>query len=259
MKKGALFPAEADLVAAFCSAIPKRDADAWTPYHETANWDLLLVHSSGIQIGVEAKLSLNPKVLEQALPNRWGDEVGPDYRAVLVPDGGLQNHMIEIARHLGIAILRVGAYYSSRGGPPWQFQPSLPDESHSWGLKDWPNWCPAERCTLPDYVPDVSGGHAAPVKLSLWKIKAIKLLIILERRGYVTRADMRALEISPTRWTDHWNGFLSPGPNGYLRNGRTPDLKSQHPTNWAQIEADFEAWRKALPCQALLSLEAASA
>jgi hypothetical protein len=75
-------------------------------------------------------------------------------------------------------------------------------------------------------------------------VKAIKLMILLERRGRVTRGDMKALQISPTRWTDSWNGFLSASPEagGYVSNGRTPDLKRQHPTNWAEIEADFAKW-----------------
>lgn len=102
-----------------------------------------------------------------------------------------------------------------------------------------------ERCILPDYIPDVAAGCAAPVQLTPWKINAIKLMIVLERRGYVTRKDMKVLQISPTRWCDHWHGFLAPAPDRrYVRCNRTPDLKAQHPVNWAQIEADFEVWGK---------------
>ena len=269
MSKPKLFATEAELVAAFSDCIDPKHwarnpnaAPKWVAYHETADWDLLLVHPDGWQIGVEAKLTLNPKVLEQALPGCWADDVGPDFRAVLVPEDGLQNHMHRIALHLGIVVLTVGkrSRYSDRPAA-WDLHPSLPDPSgrnDSYELKAWPNWMPSRRCKLPDYVPDVTGGHAAPLRLSEWKIKAIKLLILLDRTGAVTRADMKALGISPTRWTDHWSGFLSPGPNGgYVRNGRTPDLKAQHPVNWAQIEADFDKWSKGLATAARLGLEVA--
>jgi len=182
--KERVFTSEADLVAAFCDSIDPskwaRNQDAapkWTAYHETAGWDLLLVHNeTGEQIGIEAKLTLNAKVLEQALPSRW-DVEGPDHRAVLVPSDGLQHHLTRIAHHLGIVVLVCHSYRpGSRSGPTWahSFRPYLPQDGWS---EDWPNWCPPQRCKLPDYVPDVTGGHAAPIKLSEWKIKAIKLLI----------------------------------------------------------------------------------
>lgn len=250
------FETEAGLVEAFCALLPGQDHRAvWTAYHETAGWDLLLVGRSGIQIGLEAKLLLNAKVLEQSLPGRWADERGPDYRAVLVPRDGLQNHLSTIAYHLGIVVLTVSPkerYSYSR------FDPDLPDEAWDYSTRRWPNWCPSVRCMLPEYVPDVTGGHASPVQLSPWKIKAIKLLILLERHGAVTRMDMKLLEISPSRWTDRYAGLLSPNPlvGGYVRNTRTPDLRSQHPVNWAQIEADFETWGKNHPATQLALLGA---
>lgn len=88
--------------------------------------------------------------------------------------------------------------------------------------------------------------HAAPVQLTEWKISAIKLMILLERKGAVTRADMKALRLSPTRWTDRYHGFLMASPTGYVKHTGTPDLKAQHPKNWAEIEADFDKWGKDL-------------
>lgn len=263
MSKAKLFTSEADMVAAFCSLIdPARwarnpeHAPRWTQYHETAGWDLLLVHETGIQVGIEAKLSLNAKVLEQALPSRWADPSGPDYRAVLVPTDGLQHHLARLARHVGITVITISGERAPDGALRHVYSnPGLPDEKHTYSLTDWPNWCPLERCKLPEYVPDVSGGKAAPIQLSPWKIKAIKLLILLERRGAVTRRDMKALGLSPTRWTDHYNGFLRPGPDGYVRSGLTPDLKAQHPVNWAQIEADYDTWSKGVETAGRLGLE----
>lgn len=266
MSKVATFATEADLVAAFCWTIdPARwarnpaHAPKWTQYHETADWDLVLVNPDGVQIGIEAKLTLNAKVLEQCLRGAWTIPSGPDYRAILVPVGGLQHHLTTIALAIGVTVIRVaprnGWSGDADGYTSW---PQLPDEDYSHREADWPRWCPQKRLTLPDYVPDVLGGRPSPLQLSPWKIKAIKLLQILERRGYVTRADMRALGISPTRWTDHFNGYLSPGPLGYVPNNLTPDLKSQHPTAWAQIEADYETWSKGVATAGLLGLEVRS-
>lgn len=254
MAKERLFTAEADLVAKFCELIsPERwarnpdRAPKWKPYHETAGWDLLLVHDSGAQIGIEAKLLLNPKVLDQALPDhRWANERGPDFRAVLVPADGLQAHMESIASHLGIVVLAVsGRHDTWNGTQRFDFSPALPDLASNYDIGRWPNWHPIQRCKVPDYVPDVIGGHSAPVALTEWKIRAIKLLILLERRGHVTRADMKALKLSPSRWTDAYHGFLVSGPHGYGRCGRTPDLKAQHPKNWVEIESDFDKWAPA--------------
>lgn len=221
----------------------KHDRD-WTIYHETAGWDILLVHRAyEFQVGIEAKLSLNAKVLAQGLDgaHRYYRVEGPDYRGVLVPASKCQLHMSQIARAVGLGVIAFAPadqYISGRGS-------DLPDEK--WRQDGWPNWCPGKRCALPDYVPDVTGGHAAPVQLTDWKIKAIKLCIILERRGYVTRRDMKAPMISPTRWCDHWQGLLDPSPErgAYIAGRRTPDLRAQHPVNYAQIEADFDAWATA--------------
>lgn len=243
MSKGeADFGTEADMVAAWLTHLEshKREREKWTIYPETADWDLLLVHRDGYQVGIEAKLSLNAKVLAQALSGtqQYWTDTGPDYRAVLVPQGKCQLHMSSLAAALGIKVLMIrqperGVWYGI----------DLPDESNDWSSR-WACWLPEKRCPLPEYVPDVTAGHACPVKLTEWKIKAIKLMILLERRGFVGRGDMKALQISPTRWTDSWQGFLSvdPGLGGYVRNERTPDLKAQHPENWAQIEADYEKW-----------------
>jgi len=218
-----------------------RLGETWTVYPETGGWDLLLVHRDGFQLGLEAKLSLNAKVLEQALKETdsyWRPN-GPDYRGVLVPAGKCQHHLTSIARALGIGIVTVRP--RERGV---RYAMNLPGEEpyHS----GWASWLPAQRVKLPAYVPDVEAGHSAPVMLTDWKIRAIKLLIVLGRRGFVTRADMKALQISPTRWCDGWHGFLDRGADGYIRGERTPDLKAQHPRNWDEIEGDIAIWAKDL-------------
>lgn len=236
----AAFRTEAEMVELFCQQFPKySEKRTWTAYHETAGWDLLLVaDDNGDQIGIEAKLSLNAKVLAQSLPGRWFDRDGPDYRAVMVPQGSCQVHMQELALALGLTVLEIAPPGSS-----WGHSRFLPTGATGYPDMDWQAWLPERRCKLPDYVPDVIGGKAAPVKLTAWKISAMKLLIILERRGYVTRADMRLLGLSPSRWTA-WDGYLTADKDlgGYVRSKYTPDLQKQHPAIWDQIAADYDKW-----------------
>ena len=252
----AKFEKESDLCAAFIGALP----DDWKAYPETGGFDILLVHDTGAQMGVEAKLSLNPKVIEQVSPYRWyraGYE-GPDFRAVLVPVGAPKT-LIPICRLLNIDVIHMHSAESSweasgmanyardhpaeaerlraEYGAP-KFEPDLPGPQY-WGMK-WFDWCPTERVALPEYVPDVSAGDAAPVALTNWKIRAIKIAIILERRGYVTRKDFSDHDISMSRWTALW---LKKGVvRGQWVAKAVPDFKGQHPVNYAEIEADFEKW-----------------
>lgn len=249
-----LFAKETELVAAFCNWLGGHKLSStapgtgWTVYHETAGWDLLLSHDeTKVQVGIEAKLSLNAKVLSQALPpHRYAStDRGPDYRAVLVPGDACQAYMRDLAAHLGVSVLTMeDKRWPGAEAPDWRCSGyELPREAgFSWSDAGWFSWLPTEREDLPDYVPDVHGGDSAPVALTPWKIKAIKLLILLERRGTVHRSDMRALEISPSRWTDRYHGFLAATSSGYVACSATPDLKAQHPRNWAEIEADFDSW-----------------
>lgn len=257
------FALEADLVAAFTAWVERRNQTArkherrrsggapstWTIYHETGGYDLVLVEDqTGVQVAIEAKLALNLKVINQVLPNRY-DRDGADYRAVLIPQGGYQRELGGICAQIGINVLTI---YDCRSTwrddhtPDWNVAEQLPDErsEYDFGMKDWHPWLPARRIQLPDYVPDVVGGKASPVALTDWKIRAIKLLILLDKRGFVTRKDMKALAISPTRWTVRSYGYLLPDRalGGYVACTNTPDLRAQHPVNYAQIEADYEKW-----------------
>jgi hypothetical protein len=53
--------------------------------------------------------------------------------------------------------------------------------------------CPAP---LPSYAPDVIAGAFAPVRLTPWKIKALKIAAPIELR---TRADFKHLGLDPRR------------------------------------------------------------
>jgi hypothetical protein len=239
------FASEAALCAAFIECV-MADGE-WTAYAETAGWDILLVRSEdGLQIGIEAKMALNTKVVCQALPESWYSYgvTGPDCRAVLVPYGTVQNGLTTICRHLGITVVTLrpadgGADTYYRRRPRDRINPNLPNASaQHWGGEEWHEWCPVTRVKLPAYVPDVAAGASAPLRLTDWKIKAIKLLLILEQRP-VTRLDFKALSLDPRRWTDYW---LRSTPDGYVVCDGTPDLKRQHPVVYEQIRAEMDKW-----------------
>ena len=246
--EGPKFEKEADLCAAFIAAV---DAKKWVCYGETAGCDILAVRKGdGVQVGIEAKLRLNPQVVAQALPTKIHGDVGPDYRAVLVPGGRVQQHMGAICAALGITVI---VYWgkesdSRRYGAP--FSPPLPDE----GINPeyfWHQWAPLRRHALPDYIPDVAAGSSSPIALTHWKIRAIKLAVILEERP-LTRADFKAAGVSIYRWIDKHTGWLLLGDGGYVRGPYMPDFAAQHPKNYEEIKADKAAWLWASPRGRLL-------
>ena len=110
--KAATYSTEAELCADFITWVK---SPVWTPYAETAGWDILLVAADGTQIGVQAKLRINLKVIAQSIPDRWSHwhDSGPDFRAVLVP--GRDDTAEQICAALGL-----GLFAPDRGGrwPP---------------------------------------------------------------------------------------------------------------------------------------------
>lgn len=258
------FVRESDLCAAFIEAVEAgdgsfyREPPTWRCFAETEGWDILLARDSdGAQIGVQAKLRLNNKVVAQALADgHWWASEGPDpdYRAILVPRGQVAGDLIPICDALGITIIRFGRDRYQVGS----FAPTFPDERFSREIRSWHQWAPARRHALPDYVPDVVAGAPAPLKLTHWKIAAIRLAIVLEERP-LTRADFKAVGISPTRWTVPYSGWLvSLGRGkGYVAGPHLPDFKAQHPVNYEQIRADRAKWDWAKKLTSLLSEVAA--
>lgn len=241
------FEREHHLCAAFIEALP----EAWTAYPETAGFDILLVHRDGYQVGVEAKLRLNAKVVEQSLPSWHADygyreESGPDFRAVLVPKGCVGG-LSAVCSALGITVISC-SHPSERSGYGIrdEFRPRLPEQNPKWNWDDkhWHDWCPLKRCRVPEYVPDVVAGASAPATLSVWKVGAIKLTVLLERRGYLTREDFKRFDVSMSRWTAPWSGWLSKGGarGRWIKGPALPDFRTQHPVNFAEIEADFPKW-----------------
>lgn len=211
------FATEADLCAAFIAHHAKR---GFTAYAETAGFDILLVRD-GWQWGVQAKMSLNTKVLCQLLPE--SDVVGPDFRVILVPDSrGLR----QLCAALGFIL----------------------HAPNSWGFEDLdlsgPDWNPERRCPLPEYVPDVAAGAPSPVQLTKWKIGALRALAHLTKHGGITRKEIRQYGCDPTRWCAQGFGWLLPHEDRagvYVIGPKMPRFDQQHPEVFAQIVAEGKA------------------
>lgn len=241
MKKPKPFATEVDLCAAFLSVLP----EAWTPFAETAGWDILLVRRDGVQVGIEAKLKLNADVVSQALEEGgyWRESrENPDYRAVLVPwsDAGAFDR---IAAYVGFTILRMEpARGDHRFGSKARVRPVLPGENRHSDDREWHAWPALQRCRLPAYVPDVAAGASAPVQLTDWKIAALRIEATIEIRGYVTRADFAAHRIDSRRWIAKSPGWLANDGGKLIKGPRFPNFAGQHPRVFAAIKADAGQW-----------------
>lgn len=237
MKREKPFATEVDLCAAFLAALP----EGWSAYAETQGWDILLVRvADGFQIGIQAKLKFNLSVLHQAIEQscgRWADRAGPDCRAVLVPDG--EGQLGSLAAYLSLTTIKVRGPQRER----WLcvFEPELPTAGKSAWRDEWFELAPSRRHELPAYVPDCRAGEKAPVQVTEWKIKALKIAALLETRGYVTRSDFKHIDIDHRRWiSGQWLQLDADGR--WVPGSHYPNFAAQHPRNFAEIKADADAW-----------------
>lgn len=229
------FKTEAELCAAYIEFAQR--GGRWTAYPETEGWDILLVRNAdGFQIGVQAKMAFNTKVLAQALEGgfcAWR-ATGPDCRAVLVPSAPAGAG--EVCDALGISLIHYIGGHRGDFSPQW-----MPGQHYGWPVgREWPEWSPDKRHQLPAYVPDVTAGSAAPVQLTKWKIGALKVLALLHLRGHVTRADLKTIGIDARRWIGAGTGYLDPAGDGrWIASSRLPDFEAQHPVVFPQVLSEM--------------------
>lgn len=260
----AAFPSEADLCDCFIESI--RAVGGWTVYPETAGFDILAVYDeTGHQLGIEAKLQLNAKVADQIIPadSYWeAGSPGPDFRAVIVPC--ITDASVGIARMLGILGVLVWApdmdhhyksgnfervytfvrafgrnnYLTSRGeliGNDRRAYDAEAGRLMGWDSA-WHDWNPPRRCDLPEIVPTVRAGVPAPIRLTPWKIGALRVMADLEIHGFVTAKSVREHSVDSRRFcaSDGWLQSLGGGRWGM---GTMPRFDKQHPDEYAQIIA----------------------
>lgn len=249
---------EAELCAAFIQSMNKQ-AD-WTCYPEAAGFDILAVHTSGRQIGVEAKMSLNAKVADQILPKDYENfygRPGPDHRLVIVGKASEASH--GICRMLGLlGVPVVLPRWMSRGVDKsgWEFDVRCVDN------RDWMSffvneeylhlfdWNPAERCRVPMVVGAHQAGVPSPVSLTPWKEAALRVIALMRSQGHIAAKQIQKLGISPTAWTRPKGtdpGWLDRGPvrGTWIETENMPPFDKQHPEAYAIVVADLAA--KAAP------------
>lgn len=227
MKRERNFVTEADLCAAFLAWLARYPE--WTPYAETAGWDILLVHTDGTQVGIQAKLKFNMAVLQQAVESSYSwDGIGPDYRAVLVPeDCGIRN----ICDAIGLTLIQPQKHWNGS----FEFYPDFGERcSERWHYNN-----PERRHSLPAYVPDVPAGVPSPSTLSKWKIGALQISAVIEIRGYVTRQDFRLAGIDHRRWVQEWLDAAPDRPGAWCWRQGAPSFSASHPVVYPKILNDL--------------------
>lgn len=203
------FESEADLCQAL---IESAKPHGWVAYAEQGGWDILFVRR-GIQVGVQAKLVGNLKMLFQALPERprWVGTTGPHYRAVVVSrwSGRTElsrhahrNEIGELAQRLRLLVLEppdpnpIGAY-NDWLQQRWPFLNLEPSRYQTKIIRrfDWPwyRWHPSKLVWVPPFVPDLPAGVPSPRSVSAFQIACIQLERICNERGWICRDDVRAV------------------------------------------------------------------
>lgn len=196
---------ESDLCENF---IGPAETYGWTCYPETSGWDILMVRDD-VQIGVQAKLRANIKVIAQCLPPMywWGRKLlpnirrkvvkrGPHYRTILVPEKTAKSTLKDMTC-IGEAL---GLWVFTDNHFGWHLL-----ETGSLMNPDY-NWEPEEPEWVPDIIlKDVVPGASSPLQCTKWKQRALKLLARALVRGEVTSADAKELDISMDFFVNRYN------------------------------------------------------
>jgi hypothetical protein len=186
-----LFSSEAAMCMEFVSAVRQR---GWLASPETSGWDILLCRD-GVQVGVQAKLKANFHVLEQALePSRR--KAGPNHHAVLVPEANWQ--FAKIAAACGIlTIWPVDAWVGYGEAPTISWDQALTRLDKQ--LVVMPEWVHTRPAWMPGVEILIPAGASGPQKVTVWKLAAVRLSLLLRSQGYLTVEDFKA-EAQDKRW-----------------------------------------------------------
>lgn len=246
MSRSVFTGSEQELCAAFIREFNQQAG--WLCYPETAGFDVLVVHEDGWQIGVEAKLKLNAKVADQILPAIWDERYGfpgPDYRMVIV--GAITEAnlgIVKMLEMLGVSVLTPRSQTDYEGG---EFVDSWTFDLRGWLTDRYFrnlafDWNPAQRCEVPCVVPDVPAGVPAPLRLTPWKERALKVIATLRRQGFITVKQIAEHGISASVWTRGPSPWLVKGleRGQWIAGDKLPAFDIQHPEAYAKIAAMLE-------------------
>ena len=183
---------EADLCEEFMTFANEQ---GWTCYPESCGFDIFL-ERNGVQIGVEAKLKMNLKVVSQAVGRLVPEDRGcnPHFRTVLVPFD--QPRYPEV-----LSRLKVWTFQSMN--PAWYKKSAgrgcvlLESKDPVYEYQNWV-WAAKNRCSVPEYVPLVPAGVSGPVQLTPFKINMMKLFFIMMHYngGNMRRPGFRSTNLS---------------------------------------------------------------
>jgi len=204
---------------------------SWVVYPETGSWDMLLVKGD-IQIGIQAKLKLNIKVIHQALPHDYRRTAGinlsvpgPNYRAVLVPQRDYDFMDVCAACHLACFCPEVDRYGDAR----WLDQGLIAESEFG---KEY-LWTPSKPVWLPEHVPTMAAGVPSPRSMSKWKEGALKAMAHLEIHGHITSKDFASYGVSASTFVQRdWirsSGCKEGRHTLYLRGSKAHQLLGKNP------------------------------
>ncbi|GHB36037.1 hypothetical protein GCM10007094_27060 [Pseudovibrio japonicus] len=253
-RRKATFASESEMCTHFISKLPVE----WIAYPEWGNWDILLVrHSDGFQIGIEAKLRLNAKVISQAAENAYQcDKPGPDCRAILIPKGSNLDFQ-PVCNILSLQIIEIESESSKSPSTVNWYRPKLPNPDRASPAGNFKEFYPTERLELPEIIPIVEAGKPSPIKLTPWKIKAIKLDVLLKKHGVVTRKLFKALNLSTTLFLHSGNDWMRKGTarGEWERGANFPNFRAGCEENYDELEKRYKTWAKTLPLEDIVKPE----
>lgn len=257
-----LIPTETALCAIFIAEFNAQPG--WVCYPETGGFDILAVHESGRQIGVEAKLVLNAKVAEQIIPadswHRYAKD-GPDHRLVIVRSITEANAGIaRLLKMLGVPVWAprcgydydrvtgsssLGAYFDLRRRLEEDQRAADPADGRFWFARTaFFDWNPPARVPLPPCIPEVPAGVPCPVQLTPWKQAAIRVLARLRVQGSITAKEIVEEGCSASTWTQRW--LVRHSVRGHwVESDQMPTFDVQHPDMYAIALASAKAKRGA--------------
>lgn len=253
VRNTAVIEKEADLCDYFIkefNALP-----GWTCYPEAAGFDVLVVHESGRQIGVQAKLALNAKVADQIMPDPRDDyygRPGPDHRMVIVSKiTEASAGIVKMLKRLGVTTLCPRKTYDRQLGEIFtfdlQYQLLGPDTNPSpYSADRMFDWWPSERCKVPMVATSLPAGVPSPIQLTPWKESALKVIALMRRQGFITTKQIAAHGIGITTWTQSPGSkpsWLSRGAvrGQWIESEHMPAFDQQHPEAYAVAVTTLEA------------------
>lgn len=234
---------EADLCALFIQEFNK--LPDWTCYPEAAGFDILVVHTDGRQIGVEAKLALNAKVADQILPHHYDDNSeapGPDYRMVIVSKiTDASAGIVKMLGRLGVTVMLPRSSWTREGDKyTFDLAHKLLEVSGRAPFYDryMFDWNPPQRCKVPVMVTNLPAGVPSPVRLTPWKESALKVIAQLRSQGFITAKQIASHGISATAWTQPGGSkpsWLAKGAvrGAWIETEHLPAFDKQHPEVYA--------------------------